>query len=55
MTEAMQGPYSCIRDKGTWVETFKQMSGMKNVSVLDNPLKPMAWYPTGLEREQVQV
>lgn len=25
----MQGTCSCIREKGTWMETFKQMSVMK--------------------------
>lgn len=44
---------SCIREKVTWMETFKQMFGMKNVSVLDNPPKPMDRYPTGIERERV--
>lgn len=49
----MRGPCSCIREKGTWMETLKQMSDMKNVSVLDSPPKPMDWYSAGIKREQV--
>lgn len=44
----MQGPCSCIRKKGSWLETPKQMSGMKNVSVLYNPPKFLGRYPAGV-------
>lgn len=49
----MQSPYSCFRRKGSWMETPKQMSGMKHVSVLYNPPKSMGWYPVGIAERKI--